>query len=350
MSSTPNRGHSSRRSNRSAGGGGAPLNASANEFSPQAADVGCHHRKQSKTLTNYPRPQRRQALRETSERDSPGSRTQHGAIGAPVPAAQRSGTVSAYFGGGAPPQGASGRATSAIPSALQALLAIGPITVDVASERQRPGANQNRPAFLNGVVFDPNNQDQWYKVVLPYVAGLTFNLESSSDVHFLGPVFASRDLPDLYTAVTKLEFPGFLWFSGLAHNRPHNPYWQMARHLPALRALSFKLHTQGVTTSAFGERQMLAIEAVDPERSKERKCMRPQDVVAYYELDALFELRSLRRLRIEYIESSWTAHYTKNGNPVDVLQAIQAWLGQGFSHQGQAVQVDLVCVERGDDM
>ena len=31
----------------------------------------------------------------------------------------------------------------------------------------------------------------------------------------------------LFNAVAKVEIPGFYWFSGVAHNRRHNPYFQM---------------------------------------------------------------------------------------------------------------------------
>jgi hypothetical protein len=67
------------------------------------------------------------------------------------------------------------------------------------------------------------------------------------------------------------EFPGFYWFSGVAHNRLHNPYFQMLASLPNVEEVSFTVHTTGVTTSAFGEREMMRLEAVDPVRAKERR-------------------------------------------------------------------------------
>ena len=157
-------------------------------------------------------------------------------------------------------------------------------------------------------------------------------------------MFASRHLPQLSLAIRRLQLPGFYWFSGVQHNRLHNPYMQLARHLPNLRGLSLKMHTAGVTTSAFTERQMIEIETYDPARSKERRCMRVVDVVAKYELDALLQCRALQRLRIEYVECNMTRHFCRIGNPVNVLQGIRARLVDGFARQGQNVVVDLSAV------
>ncbi|KAF1848739.1 uncharacterized protein K460DRAFT_415240 [Cucurbitaria berberidis CBS 394.84] len=299
MSSTPNR-NVTRRSSHSAGSGAAPLRATANAYAPGAG-------------------QHLQSLHESSEQDSSRSQVQHGAIAAPIGQGHASG--------------------------IEALLATGPVAVYMTAERERPNANPHKPAFLHGVVLDSNNPDQWTNVVLPYVAGLTFNVACPPDVHFAGVMFGSPSLPGLYTAVTKLELPGFHWFSGIANNRLHNPNLEMAKNLPNLRELTFRMHTAGITKSAFGsEREMIECEKLDPVRSKDRKCMPYADVAAKYDLGALFACRSLTHVRIEYIDSDMTANATKDQDPVNVLYDIRGWLGHGFAQQGQNVVVDLVRV------
>ncbi|KAJ4374873.1 hypothetical protein N0V83_001951 [Neocucurbitaria cava] len=333
---------------RDTGRSGTPLNASADEFSPQAAAiVGRQSGRQTEPVANYRLHQHRQTLRETSERDeSPGSRTHHGAIGAPIPAAARAAnTAGAAFGGGVPLQGAPGPVGAAIPPALQALLATGPVTVSMRVERERPGADANFPAFLKGITFDHNNPLLWYNVVLPYVQGLTFNIGFSPDCMFMADVLGSPNHPQLFEAITKMDLSCFHWFSGIQQNRSKNPYFGMASHLPSLGFLSFKLHTGNLTTSVFGERRMLAIEAVDEERSKERKCRAPEEVIAYYGLGDVFAFRSLRILRIEYIACARTAHYTLRGDPVRVIRDIRNWLEAGFANQGHMVRVEMVQVE-----
>lgn len=216
------------------------------------------------------------------------------------------------------------------------------MTVFMETERQRQGANAHQPAFLQGNTANANTPDWWFKHILPYVEGLTFNLKSTSDIEFMGVMLASPYHPQLFTAITKVEIPNFYWVSGTVMSRPHNPYFQMAKNLPNLRHLSFRLHNAGMTTSAFSERRMIELEAEDLERSKERRCMHWKDVVYKYELGALLECHSLRQVRIEYLECEMTAHFTKTGNIKNVLQTIQNWMGEGFDRQGQTVDVVLV--------
>lgn len=173
---------------------------------------------------------------------------------------------------------------------------------------------------------------------------MTFAISCTTDLHFAADMFASSQLPHLYHNVTKIAFPKLYWFSGVAHNRRHNPYFQMTASLPHLEELTFTLHTAGITTSCFGERQMVQLEATDPQRAKERKIMRLHDVVAKYELNALFACACLRRVRIEYIECEMTAFFTKVGNAVDLLHDIQAFLINGFAGHGLNVFVELARV------
>jgi hypothetical protein len=157
-------------------------------------------------------------------------------------------------------------------------------------------------------------------------------------------MFASSELPHLFRFVTKVAFPKFYWFSGVAHNRRHNPYFQMTASLPALEEISFALHTAGITTSCFAERQMIQLEASDPARAKERKVMCLQDVVQKYELNGLFACMRLRRVRIEYVHCEMTAFFTKAGSPADVLMGVQAFLINGFAGYGLDVFVELARV------
>ncbi|KAH7378365.1 hypothetical protein BKA66DRAFT_467140 [Pyrenochaeta sp. MPI-SDFR-AT-0127] len=234
-----------------------------------------------------------------------------------------------------------GDVTAKSPSALQTLLAsgrlhivlklvystdryvlTGPVIVHIADERENSNADPNFPAFLKGVAFDPNNQSQWYNVVLPYVRGLVFSVASTADIHFAGPMFGSEVLPQIYLAVTMLRF-------------------QMAAHLPNLRQISFTIHTAGITASAFSERQMIAIEANEPIRAKERRVMRLPDVVEKYNLRALLECRSLTAISIDYIDCERTAHFVRVGDPFNLVRAVQMWLVQEFTQMGQNVTVNL---------
>lgn len=115
----------------------------------------------------------------------------------------------------------------------------------------------------------------------------------------------------------------------------------MARNLANLGKITFRMHTAGVTTSAFTERQMIAMEAVDPMRAKGRRVMALQDVVAKYELATLLDCRSLTVIRIEYIDCEMTAHFTRVGSPSNVLRALQMWLIRQFAQMGRNIHVEL---------
>jgi hypothetical protein len=180
---------------------------------------------------------------------------------------------------------------------------------------------------------------------LPYVTSLTFIVESTTDCHYLANILASSQNPELFKAITKIAFPGFYWFTGVQHNRRHHPAMEMATTLPHLQQISLRLHTAGITVSCYSEREMVTIEAIDPQRAKARKVMHVQDIVAKYELSALFACLSLRRVRVEYIDCDMTAFFTKIGRAEDVLRDIQAFIVNGFHGQGMNVFVDLVRVD-----
>ncbi|KAF9701992.1 hypothetical protein EKO04_000997 [Ascochyta lentis] len=230
--------------------------------------------------------------------------------------------------------------------ALKALLDNGPVHVAITTEREDAAASPDSPLFLKGVRFDPTDLHMWYGKVLPYLAKCTFVVSSTVDVTYGGSIFGSTAVPHIYNAVTKVELPKFYWFSGVALNRHHNPYLQMCRNLPNLRELCLTMQTTGLTSQRWPERQIVALERTNPEASKERIILSLREVVHRYDLDALFACTSLRRLRLEYIESAMTAYFCRVGNPVDVLQAIKMYLAQGFAQRGLEVAVDLARVDQ----
>ncbi len=222
---------------------------------------------------------------------------------------------------------------------------IGPVRIDITSEREDAATAPDHPLFLKGVRCDQIDPHQWYKTVLPYLSKCTFVVSSTADVTYSGEIFSSTALPYIYNAVTKLELPKFYWFSGVALNRYHNPYIQMCRNLPNLCELCLTFHTAGLTNQRWAERQIISLEQTNPEAAKERIILSVPEVVRRYELDALFACIGLRHLRLEYIDSAMTAYFCKVGSPVDVLQALKVYLVQGFLKRGLQITVELTQIE-----
>ncbi|KAH3962336.1 hypothetical protein HBI38_181930 [Parastagonospora nodorum] len=275
--------------------------------------------------------QRRQSLRDSSVRDAGSARIQYGPVGGSLSAPFQAAPVA--------------MAAAASDAAARAIITAGPITVSIASERERPGANVASPAFIHGFVVTPANYNLWSNVLLPHITLFTFEVSSSSDLHFLANMLSCRQLPLLHQAVTHVTFPGFYWFSGVAHNRRENPYFVLTKTLVGLQDISLRFHTAGITTSRFGERQMLAIEAVEPERAKERKVMRLDDVVDKYGLGGIFACPQLRRIRVEFIDCPRTRYFTRVGDAVLLLREIQMWLVTGCAQEGLNVLVELEQVQ-----
>jgi hypothetical protein len=220
----------------------------------------------------------------------------------------------------------------------------GPVSIAIAVERENTDSSPHSPGFLRGVRFESTDERKWYDKVLPYLAECTFVFSSTSDVLYGGSIMSSAALPHVYNAVTKVELPKFYWFSGVAANRNHNPYLQMCRNLPNLRELSFTMQTAAVTTHRFAERQIIALERTNPEAAKERMVLSLRDVVRRYEFDALFSCTSLRRLRMDYVESAMTTYFCRNGNPVAVLREVKTYLEQGFAQRNLEVSIELTRV------
>ncbi|KAF2846112.1 hypothetical protein T440DRAFT_482832 [Plenodomus tracheiphilus IPT5] len=119
-------------------------------------------------------------------------------------------------------------------AALGAYLGTDLVEVSVAAEREGSNPDPNRPAFLKGIVFNPNNEDEWYKQVLPHVTTFTFFIASTSDIFFAGSMLRSLQLHQVHRAITKVSFPGFHWFSGISEDREDNPFLKSTTNLPQL--------------------------------------------------------------------------------------------------------------------
>jgi hypothetical protein len=211
--------------------------------------------------------------------------------------------------------------------------------------RTAPMADPSRPSFLHGIIPRPEDPAEWNEVVLAHIRTMTFVISSTADLHFTTAMLAANTLPWVFHHITSVVFPQLYWFSGTSLDRPNNPYFMFVRGLPLLNQLSFTLHTAGLTTSCFGERQMIALERTNPLRAKERKVKSLQDVVAQYDFGSLFFCANLQRIRIEYINCEMTAFFTRVGRPVDVLRDIQIFLIAGFADRGVEVFVELVKVD-----
>jgi hypothetical protein len=215
----------------------------------------------------------------------------------------------------------------------------------MTAERSVVNADPSRPSFLYSIVPRPDNPCEWNEVILARFRLFTFIISSTADLHFAAAMLAAPALPWAFHHITRVVFPKMYWFSGVAHNRQHNPFFVFASQLPLLAQLSFTLHTAGLTTSCFGERQMITLERSDPVRAKERKVKSLQDVVAQYDLGHLFLCPGLQRVRVEYISCEMISFFTRVGRPADLLREIQAFLVNGFAGHGLNVHVELVQVE-----
>ncbi|KAG9201212.1 hypothetical protein G6514_005941 [Epicoccum nigrum] len=214
-----------------------------------------------------------------------------------------------------------------------------PQQISITSEREDNAATPDRPSFLKGVQYNSTNPATWYEKVLPYLAECTFVIASTADVTYAGAILASSALPDLHSAVTKLHFPKFYWFSGIGSNRLHNPCMQLARTLVNLHELTITLHPGGLTHHRWAEREMLEMERTNPEGAKERLLLPLGEVVHFFEFDALSTCGGLLRLHLEYIESSLMRHFCKTGNPVEVFYALKTYLEQEFARKHMHVVV-----------
>lgn len=215
----------------------------------------------------------------------------------------------------------------------------GNLTVEITAERDTPQANPKNPLFMKGITFDASHIAQWNSTVLPYIQELTFKVASTTDVYWFGEMLRSQALPGFPHSITRLDMPGFHWFSGITDNRTANPYLVLASHLPDLQEVSFTMHTASITTSMWGERQMIELEATDLVDSQARRVLSLRDICAKYGLDMIFRCSKLRRIRLVYIKSDMVTANTQTMDPENLIIAIRNWLASEFLAQQQHVSV-----------
>ncbi|KAF2822844.1 hypothetical protein CC86DRAFT_409623 [Ophiobolus disseminans] len=245
-----------------------------------------------------------------------------------------------------PPQNAAPVMTTATGMALQGLINSGITTISVANDIERRVRDVHHPEFLRGVMFNPANQREWYTQVLPFLETLEFVIESTVDLQFATDMFRSPILPSLFEAITKVNLPGQHWLPGIGSNRSSNPYFQILMGLPRLQEVTFTMHNSSVTDSLYTERQMIDIERVDSLRSRNRKVLPLDIIVAKYGFADVFKCRALRRLRLEYIECERARFHTKNGSAAEVMGQLQVYFVNGFAAVQMNVFVELVKVIR----
>jgi hypothetical protein len=147
-------------------------------------------------------------------------------------------------------------------------------------------------------------------------------------------------------AITKIDLRGFHWFSGISSTRKTNPYFELCDKLPNLEELTLTLHNAGITTSRFGEREMIRLEGIEPHKARWRKVFTLEVIVARYTLDSILMLPRLRRVRLETVVCKRTAHHTQGASAEETFKEMQKWLQRGFAWKDREVVVELEQVER----
>ncbi|CAE6998857.1 hypothetical protein P3342_000917 [Pyrenophora teres f. teres] len=145
----------------------------------------------------------------------------------------------------------------------------GSFMVDITAEREAPRADPNHPLFRKGVTSHPSQSTQWQNTVLPYIRQLIFKVSSTTDIFYMGRILQCPLLPGLHENVMKLDMAGFDWFSGVTHNCRSNTFLDLASTISPLREAAFTLHAASITTSMWGERLMIELEATDAVRARD---------------------------------------------------------------------------------
>lgn len=117
----------------------------------------------------------------------------------------------------------------------------------------------------------------------------------------------------------------------------------MIASLSNVAQVTFRLHTAGLTTSAFGEREMLALEQRDDIAAAERRPLALQQVINHYEMNGIFAHTSLRYVRIEYVDEASIRRNTR-GDPTAVIFQLQQYLIDGFRLRNLTIVVEVVRV------
>ncbi|KAF9732763.1 hypothetical protein PMIN06_007067 [Paraphaeosphaeria minitans] len=229
-------------------------------------------------------------------------------------------------------------------------IATSPTSIIITAERLRVEAGTqllHQPSFLP----DPNvalsNPSDWENTVLPLIATYTFQLESLPDVDFMRALLSCPQLPNLHKAITSIAFPKFYQFAGIRDNRTSNPYLDFAKAMPNLEHLALTLHSAGLTCAGYTEKDRIALENQGwLEESKALKVLRRRDVVAFYKLDDVFELKKtkLKKLTCYLVDSELVDHFVKKGSVVQLLEELREYFEKDFRAVKHEVEVDrIVC-------
>lgn len=213
--------------------------------------------------------------------------------------------------------------------------------VNITEERTAPGADPNYPRFTAHIRERHPTDDDYYNIVLPFLARKTFVLESSADINFFHTMLKSPNFPNAAYAIQRVSFPKMYWFSGIQNNRRMNPSLAFLASLPAVQEVSLVFHTAGLTTSAFAEKDRLRIEIQDLERSKSLKVIRMSDLVRHYGLGQLFACKTLKTVHLVCYNSEMVAFWVGAGDPLSSFRDLIHWIQQGFAQtHGTRVEVD----------
>jgi hypothetical protein len=181
-------------------------------------------------------------------------------------------------------------------------------------------------------------------MTLNYAAIVQFNITCVPDINWLMAILQSPAHPQLYMEVTKLEFSGFHWFSGIAHNRRVNPNLEFVASLPSAAEVTIHLHTAGLTVSVWNERERLRLEKQGfLERSKQLRVLSLRDVVQKYDFEKIFACCALRVLTFVVYDCSAVRYHCDQADPLAGFRQLQNWLMMGFLQgHGRRVDVHLV--------
>lgn len=223
-----------------------------------------------------------------------------------------------------------------------------PTRVSITAERLRVEAGTqllHAPSFIPDPSVAVSNPTRWKNTILPTIATYTFELASLLDVDFFRALLARPELPNLYKAITSVTFPRFYQFAGIRDNRTSNPYLDFVKALPALEHLSLTFHTAGITTSVHAEKERIALENQGKvEQSKELRVMRKNEVVAFYKLNDVFELKKtpLKKVTCVLVDSELVGHFVKKGHVLGTFQDLEWFFREGFKKVKREVEVDLI--------
>ncbi|KAK7190436.1 hypothetical protein DPSP01_005332 [Paraphaeosphaeria sporulosa] len=223
-----------------------------------------------------------------------------------------------------------------------------PTRIIITTERLRVSAGTqflHQPSFIPDASVALSNPSRWKNVVLPLIATYTFQLGSLLDVDFTRALLACPQLPNFYKAITSVNFPQFYQFAGIRDNRTSNPYLDFVKAIPNLEHLALTFHSAGLTGSVYTEKDRIALENNGKvEESKELKVLKKKDVVAFYKLDDVFELKRTRISKVTcyLIDSELVGHFVKKGAALDVFEEFQDYFEKGFKKVKREIHVDLI--------